>query len=112
MLRGITSKQEALQILEEAPEGEENVPLALARMLCGNSAKWSSVQALLLEAQEISPESLRLTVLHYATAIVKNARSEKEAGRILAVVDCFSGSWNPSEKLAPMYLAVGRLLLE
>lgn len=111
MLRGIVKKEDALRILDEAPQGEEDVPIALARMLC-KGCTWAQVQSLLQDAQDIPVEGTRLVVLHYATSCLKSAKSEKNAAQYLAVMDSFSGTWNPSEKLAPLYLAIGRLLLE
>lgn len=113
MLRGITNKAEALALLEEVPDGEDNAALTLARMVCdGRKVPWEKIQPLFEQLKEMNPESVRLMVINYAAAVLTGAKAETKAAHLVRVIDCFSTPCNPSEKLAPILLAVGRLTLE
>jgi replication-associated recombination protein RarA len=111
MLNGIVEKAQALQLLEDF-EAQEKGPLGLARMLC-KGCKWDDARKALLEMDEqVSPETIRMTVLSYVAAALKNTAGEKEAERLLAILSTFSTQpWNSSERLAPALLAIGLLTL-
>lgn len=109
MLDGIVEKEQALRIVEDVDAQIEG-PITLARLLCGGSPTWDSVRTVLEGLAEVNPETIRITVLTYAAAVVKNA-DEKKAVRMLAVMQAFSTPCNPSERMAPIWLAVGGLLL-
>ena len=113
MLDGIVNKDEALRLVEDADAQLEG-PIVLARLLLsGRGATWDAARKIIEGLDDISPESIRLTVLNYATAALQKESGEKNAVRLLAVVQTFSslGICNQSERMAPILVAVGSLLL-
>lgn len=111
MLVGITTKADALRVVEEADEQADG-PIALARMLVsGRGASWAGAQKLIEGMDGTSPESIRITVVRYAAAVLAKEASEKKAVPLLAVIQAFSVPCNSSEGMAPILLAVGSLLL-
>jgi DNA polymerase-3 subunit gamma/tau len=111
LLDGIVSKDDALRLVEDAEAVTEG-PVVLARMLCGTGAcSWALALQTLEGLKEISPETIRITVVTYAAAVLANTKQEDKAARLLAVLQAFSVPCNPSERMAPVLLAVGGLLL-
>lgn len=67
--------------------------------------------ALLKRMTDLNPESIRLVVVNYTSKALLNTTGETQAIKLLAVLEAFSKPCNPSEKMAPILLAVGQLLL-
>jgi len=105
--RGVKEKREILELLEKTVVGEEAI--ALARLLCGRgNFTWEQVMALCAAMKGESAEGIRLVILTYAVAMLPQS---KEPGPLLAVLSAFQGPYNQSEGFAPLYLALGSLLL-
>lgn len=111
MLDGIVDKKEALRLVEDADAQSEG-PIMLARLLVsGKGATWPAVRKIMEGLADVAPETIRLTVLSYATAALSKEDKEGSAARMLAIIQSFSVPCNPSERMAPIYLALGSLLL-
>ena len=111
LLDGITDKQEALRLVEDA-EAQEEGPIVLARMIVsGRGFTWSAARKLVESLSDTSPETIRLTVLNYAVSALMKEDCEKQAAKLLAVIQAFSSPCNPSERMAPVLLSVGSLLM-
>ena len=111
LLDGIIERKEALQLIEDA-EAQEEGPIVLARMIVsGRGFSWPAARKLIEGLSDTSPETIRLTVLNYATAALMKEDGEKQATKLLAVVQAFSSPCNQSERMAPVLLAVGSLLM-
>lgn len=112
MLDGINDKSEALKQVEDF-EAQEEGPIVLARMLVsGRGATWPTALKLLQDLKDTSPETIRLTVINYAATALLNESGEKNAMHLLAVLQAFASiNCTASERMAPILLAVGGLLL-
>lgn len=107
---GITDKAEALRLLETA-EGEDAEAVQLARIITsGRGFTWDAARALLAKMADTPSESIRLVVVNYATVVLMQEKSEKQAERLLAVLQAFGTPCNTSERQAPLLLAIGSLL--
>lgn len=102
------SAQEARELMRSAEESAEAVDLA--RLLV-KRGRWSEAQELIGRLSEVSPESVRHVVRAYVSKVVMSAKSEDQAGYGLEVLDAFSEPFHPSDGVAPLLLACGRLLL-
>lgn len=102
------SVQEARELMRSAEESAEAVDLA--RLLV-KRGRWSEAQELIGRLSEVSPESVRHVVRAYVSKVVMSAKSEDQAGYGLEVLDAFSEPFHPSDGVAPLLLACGRLLL-
>ena len=108
-LDGITSKEDALRLVEDA-EAATGAVIDLARMVCtGKGASWKAAIDILSKLEE-APETIRLTILAYASRVLLDA-GNKNPEQCLAVVQAFSQPCNTSEGKALILLALGGLLL-
>lgn len=110
MLHGITSKEDALRIVEDFEE-QTGGPVELARLLVSNKGcTWPNVQQIMEGIADINPETIRLTVLNYTAGAIAKEKGEKNAVRLLALLQAFSVPCNPTERMAPIYLAIGSFI--
>lgn len=110
LLDGITDKAEAMRLVEDAEAMEEG-PIVLARMIIsGRGFTWPAARKLIEGLSDTSPESIRLVVLNYAASALLKEDGEKQATKLMAVIQAFSQPCNSSEKMSPILIAVGSLL--
>lgn len=104
----VKDRKEAIKLLETGV-GEEEDAVVLARMLCtGRGAEWGKARDLIVKLQGESPEGIRLVVLAYASKMLSTS---KDPEALLAVLQAFREPFRTGEGFAPLYLAVGELLL-
>lgn len=112
LLDGIVDKGEALRLVEDA-EAQGEGPIALARLIVsGRGFTWGNARKQIEAMADVAPETIRITILNYATAALLKTEGEGEAQKLMAVVQAFSAPYNPTEKAAPLLLAVGALLFQ
>ena len=105
-----TTIEEVKIALETADQNADTIELC--RMLSGNvTPSWKRAVALLKRMTDLNPESIRLVVVNYTSKALLNTTGETQAIKLLAVLEAFNKPCNPSEKMAPILLAVGQLLL-
>lgn len=104
------TKKEASEILKSALASDATI--ALCRFLVGGGGSWASAMEIVGNLKEENPESVRIVLCNYVAAVLKKSKSNKDAGRLLAILEAFEGYYNPSEKLAPLLLSLGRVLLQ
>ncbi len=103
---GISDREEAATILEELEESAEIIDLC--RKLLDRSLRWSdAVKILKALPENTSPESIRIVVVNYLSGCLMNPKSEKDVPRILDLLSSFSSPCNPTDKMAPILLAIG-----
>lgn len=110
LLDGITDKAEALRLVEDVEAMEEG-PIVLARMVVsGRGFTWSAARKLVEGLSDVSPESIRLVVLNYAASALIKEDGEKQAEKLMSIIQAFSQPCNQSEKMSPILIAIGSLL--
>lgn len=102
---GCTTDDEIIQVLEAPMENTEVIDLC--RMLVSGSATWKNVQDTIRRLDEPNPESVRIIVVNYLNACLLGARSERDVPRLLDILYSFSTPCNPTDKMAPIFLAFG-----
>lgn len=100
------NRKEASEALRAVLESDPIIELC--RLLV-RGASWQKTQAAVLALAEENPESVRIVVMNYVASCLKSA-SEKDAQFFMAILDQFATPFNQSEGMAPLWLAVGRLL--
>ena len=60
--------------------------------------------------KEQNPESVRITISRYVTAVLLNMDREREVPRLLDMLAAFSKPIGQTEGFAPIVLAVGDLM--
>lgn len=97
---------EARKVMMQAGETKEVVDLA--RFLMGKQGRrWKDAQRILADLKDMEAESIRIVLCNYFAAVIMGSKSEKEAARIMGILDCFSTSYHTGEKFAPLLLSVG-----
>jgi len=90
--------------------GESPEVIELARGIVNHRLTWPQV-ANFLQAYEGQAESVRLLIVNYVAKALASTTDAKKAMPLLAVLEAFEKPCNPSEKMAPLLLAFGRVLL-
>jgi len=105
---GAAKLAEAKELLRSAEGSEEAINLARALV---KGAKWPEVQTILNGLSDTNPESVRHVVRAYVSKVVLGAKSEQSAGRGIEILDAFSEPFNTSDKITPVIIACGKVLL-
>jgi len=110
MVDGLEDEKQIQQILETALENVEAIDLA--RFLVSSQGRtWAEATRKIDALAGVNPESVRLVIVNYITAILAKAKGDKEVVRLLRTLGAFSSPfYNASEKNAPLYLAVGSVI--
>lgn len=101
-------EKEAATLLQMPTDNAEVIELC--RALIKGSLTWSELTKLLKGMSDIPAETIRILIVNYLNACLMGARSDKDAVRLLDILECFSKPCNPSDKQAPLLIAFGRLL--
>lgn len=96
------SEGEVQTLLEVA--WENPVVIGLAKQLVGGRLQWKDVGRTLSELEEPA-ETIRIITTLYIAACLKGCSTDKEASRLLNMLQAFSQPCNPTDKLAPLFLA-------
>lgn len=102
-------RKEVAEVLTSALESDATIELA--RFLI-NGGSWLKAMVIVGKLEEENPESVRIVISNYMSAAARGAKSEREALRFLTVLDAFSEPYNASERLAPLLLSIGRVLIQ
>lgn len=105
-----TKVEEVREVLESAEEDADVIELC--RLLAGRTrATWRTAIGIVNRLDTKNPESIRLTVLAYTSKALLNTKADNDAEKLLAILEAFSKPCNISEKMAPILLSIGQLLL-
>lgn len=103
------SKDEAMQVIDSIDDMQDEA-INIVRAIV-NQDSFMKVKGMIAKLEADNCESIRIITVNYAAKALLGTKSEGKAEWLLEVLDEFSDPWNPSEKKAPLLLAVGRLLL-
>lgn len=100
---------DARRVIRTAAQMKE--PVDLARLLIAKQgANWQAAVRIINSMENVDAETVRIIVTTYLAGCLAKARTEGEARNLLRVADCFSGTYNPSDKLTPLFLSIGLAL--
>lgn len=108
MVAGCQDEEEAARLLAAPFESAEIIELC--RLLVSGQLDWKKVQTTLKAMEEPNPESIRIVMVNYLNACLMGAKSEKDVPKLLDLLNAFSKPCNPSDKMAPILLAIGNYL--
>lgn len=90
--------------------GEDAEVIGLARLLVQKKLNWASLCAI-LKTLDMPAESVRCVLVAYIASCLMGAKSDNQIGDLLAMLDALKGGpYNPSEKWAPLMLALGNIM--
>jgi DNA polymerase III gamma/tau subunit len=108
MCREAKTKKEAAAILQTAHESDATIELC--RFLAApKPGSWPKAMSIISQI-DAAPESVRIVVSNYMAACMKGAKSDRDACHFLQILEAFSESYNASDKMAPLFLSIGRVL--
>jgi DNA polymerase III gamma/tau subunit len=107
LCRDTKTKKQAADILRTALQSDPTLELCRFLMAGGS---WTKAAAILAKLEGENPEGVRILVVNYVAAALRNAKGEKEARFMLGILEFFSEPYNSSENMAPLLLSVGRVL--
>jgi DNA polymerase-3 subunit gamma/tau len=100
--------------LKELVSGQVDVELgesvALARVLAQGVRDWAKLMTIVRSIED-PPETIRRVVVAYISAIAVKAKGGPRAGRAVEILDAFMEPYDPSLKLAPLLVSLGRCVL-
>lgn len=110
LLSKVHALTDANDIAELLEYGGENVEvIELARLLVQGKLTWQTL-VVILKGLDMPAESVRVVLLAYLSSCLMGAKSDDQIGRLLGMVDQLKGPYNPSEKWAPLMLALGNIM--
>ncbi len=111
-VNGVEDRKEALALLDTAEEKKEIIDL-VRMLVAGKGLTWPGIIAMLEKVGDQNPESIRLVMVNYLASTLMRTKDEKQALRLLSLLQLFSSRpWNQSEKFAPLLLVIGEILFE
>lgn len=104
------SAAEALNVIKAAGAANKEV-VDLCRLLVSKQGRdWTRTVKIVNDLKAIEPESIRISIVNYFSSVLMNTKSQKEAMRILDLMECFDTPYNQSDRFAPLLLSLGRAL--
>ncbi len=91
---------------------ESDTVLELCRFVARAQGSWQRVMGFMEKLSEENPEGLRILIVNYLAAALRGSKNDAEACHFLRVLELFSTPFNPSEGMAPLYLAIGKTLFD
>lgn len=105
----VTDEQEVEILLQQPDENKEVIDLC--RQLVSGKLTWATLTATLKAMPDMPAESIRIVIANYLASCLMGAKSERDAGRLCDLLYPFSKPFPTSDKLAPLLLAFGDLIL-
>ena len=102
-----TDTKEAAKLLKTAIDSEPIIELC--RFLQTNGS-WMKAMSILEKLEGESPESVRIVVSNYFSKVALGAKDDKRAVAALSVLEHFSTPFNTTDNMAPLLIAIGRIL--
>ena len=104
------SRTEAERSMRAAGQSKDVVDLCRHLLASKGHTAWTSATGILRKMESVEAESVRIVVNNYLAAVLMNTKSDKEASRILRLLEAFKTPYNASEKLAPLLYSIGLAL--
>lgn len=100
---------EARALMRSAGQTKELIDLA-RWLVSGKGLSWAEATKYLKALDGQEAESCRIVLTNYFASVLINQKNDKAAKNLLQLIDAFSKPYNPSDKMAPLYLSVGLAL--
>lgn len=89
---------------------ESKEVIDLCRLLIKGDVRWGQVVETIKALDDQNPENFRIVFVAYLTSCLMGARTERDVPRFLDLLTAFSKPFVPTDKMAPVLLAIGNLL--
>lgn len=102
---------EEAAILLQMPMDNAEV-IDLCRLMVRGDLTWGRLTATLKVLGEVPAETIRIIIVNYLNSCLLGAKSDKDAMRLLDMLECFMKPCNSSDKLAPLLISFGRYIFD
>lgn len=99
-----------IKILLEQPLEESEVIDLCRLIVSGRGLTWKKIIETVNKLKEQNPESIRIQIVNYLTACILRNQSEKEAIRLLTILDYFSKPIYQSTGFSDLLLSFGQVV--
>ena len=100
------SASEAMESMRSAGQSKEAVDLA--RLLVARQGRsWGEAIKILNKLKGTEPESIRIVLVRYLSAVLLNSKKGAEAKSLLSTLECFSEPYNQTDGFGPLLLSLG-----
>lgn len=106
--RTARNKKEAAELLRTV--NETDASFALCQYIVNGNGSWSTCMSLIDKLDDTNPESVRILIVNYLGACLKNAKSNDAAAAFLEKLSAFSDPYVGTDGSAPLMLSIGRAL--
>lgn len=103
----VKTAKEASAILHSAQDSDAVIELARFLMTGGS---WPKAMAIVSKLQDENPEGVRIVVANYMASVLKGMKSDKDAPRVLNILDAFASSYQTQDGMSPLILSIGKAL--
>jgi DNA polymerase III gamma/tau subunit len=103
---GLT-KDEAAKTIEEV--AESNPVGEMCRLFLNGGATWQKAMKIFKNMEEEPPESVRIGIVNYMGAVLRNADSDQKAVKVLSILENFTTPYYVAEK-ALLLRSIGQTL--
>jgi DNA polymerase III gamma/tau subunit len=108
MVRSCKTTEEAEPLLEVAEDNKDVIDLC--RLMVGGKLTWKAAVDTLKRIPDMNAESVRIVAVNYLASCLKAAKSDNDAIRLLDMLNAFSKPFPPTDKDAPLLLALGNII--
>ena len=106
---GCKSLADAQAIMRTAAQNSGVIDLC-RWLVSGKAQSWAEATRHLRGIEGLDAEGIRIQVANYISAVLLKTTQDKQAQRLLSLLEPFLESYNPSDKMAPLLHSVGLAL--
>lgn len=104
------SASEARAAMRSAAQSREAIDLCKF-LVSGGQGGWAQAMKLVKAMGDVEAEGIRITIVNYLAAVAMSAKTGDKAGQALNLMAPFiRGTYNSSDKLAPLLISIGDAL--
>lgn len=97
---------DARQAMRSAGQSKEVIDLA-RWLLKGRGQTWAEAMRFLKDLEGTEAEGIRIVVSAYISTVLMGTKVEKEAVRLLGLLEAFSKPYNNTDRFAPLMMSIG-----
>ena len=105
-VRGVTDERDVAHLLAGATEDPEIIDLCRA---IASRASWSELMGMVKALPSDNAEGSRIVISRYLASCAMGAK-DRAAPEWVHMLECFHGSFNPSDGMAPLVMAIGKAM--
>lgn len=103
----VTDRKDAATVLRSAVDNDATIQFC---RFIAKGGSWAMAMSHVKALVDTNPESVRIVTTNYIGAILKNAKKDEEAMRLLQILDAFAEPYTSSTEQTQLMISIGRVL--